>query len=89
VDDVLTGLLRPKGVAVVGASETPGKIGHTVVKNLIEGGYEGRIYPINPSSDEILGLKVYKSVFRHSREYRCSCDNRPGKICSGCCQGMR
>ena len=62
MDDVLTGLLRPKGVAVVGASETPGKIGHTVVKNLIEGGYEGRIYPINPSSDEILGLKVYKSV---------------------------
>jgi len=62
VDDTLTGLLRPKGVAVIGASTTPGKIGHTVVKNLIESGYQGGIYPVNPSADEILGLKVYKSV---------------------------
>ena len=62
MDDVLTGLLRPKSIAIVGASATPGKIGHTVVKNLIESGYEGGIYPINPSVDEILGLKVYKSV---------------------------
>lgn len=62
MDDVLTGLLRPKSIAVVGASATPGKIGHTVVKNLIESGYEGGIYPINPSVDEILGLKVYKSI---------------------------
>jgi acetate---CoA ligase (ADP-forming) len=62
VDDVLTGLLRPKGVAVIGASTTPGKIGHTVVKNLVESGYEGGIYPVNPSAEEILGLKVYKSV---------------------------
>lgn len=62
MDDVLTGLLRPKGIAIIGASPTPGKIGHTVVKNLIESGYEGGIYPVNPSADEILGLKVYKSV---------------------------
>jgi acetyltransferase len=62
VDEVITGLLRPKGIAIVGASSTPGKIGHTVVKNLIESGYEDGIYPINPSADEILGLKVYKSV---------------------------
>lgn len=62
MDDVLTGLLRPKGIAIIGASSTPGKIGHTVVKNLIESGYEGGIYPVNPSTDEILGLKVYKSV---------------------------
>ena len=62
MDEVLTGLLRPKSVAIVGASTTPGKIGHTVVKNLIESGYKGGIYPINPSADEILGLKVYKSI---------------------------
>ncbi len=62
MDDVLTGLLRPKNIAVIGASTTPGKIGHTVVKNLIESGYEGGIYPINPSADEILGLKVYATV---------------------------
>lgn len=62
MDDVLTGLLRPKSIAVIGASATPGKIGHTVVKNLIEGGYEGKIYPINPSVDEILGYTAYKSI---------------------------
>ena len=62
MDDVLTGLLRPKGIAIIGASATPGKIGHTVVKNLVESGYEGGIYPVNPTADEILGLKVYKSV---------------------------
>lgn len=62
MDEVLTGLLRPKSVAIIGASATPSKIGHIVVKNLIESGYEGGIYPVNPSADEILGLKVYKSV---------------------------
>ena len=62
MDEVLTGLLRPKGIAIIGASNTPGKIGHTVVKNLIESGYEGGIYPVNPSAEEILGLKVYASV---------------------------
>ena len=62
MDEVLTGLLRPKSIAIVGASSTPGKIGHTVVKNLLDSGYEGGIYPVNPSSDEILDLKVYRSV---------------------------
>jgi acetyl coenzyme A synthetase (ADP forming)-like protein len=60
--DVLNGLIRPQNVAIIGASATPGKIGHTVVKNLIEGGYQGGIYPVNPDTDEIQGKKVYKSV---------------------------
>ncbi|MFN2303287.1 MAG: acetate--CoA ligase family protein, partial [Anaerolineales bacterium] len=62
MDDVLTGLLRPKSIAIIGASATPGKIGHTVVKNLIDSGYQGGIYPVNPSAEEILGLKTYRSV---------------------------
>jgi len=62
VDPILTGLLKPKSVAVVGASSTPGKIGHTVVKNLIESGFKGGIYPVNPSADEILGLKCYPEI---------------------------
>ncbi len=60
--EVLNGLLKPKSIAVVGASATPGKIGYTVVKNLLDSGYEGPIYPINPKRDEILGLKAYPSV---------------------------
>ncbi|MEE8123550.1 MAG: CoA-binding protein, partial [Alphaproteobacteria bacterium] len=49
-------------VAVIGASAEEGKIGNSVMKNLINGGYQGEIYPINPRADEILGRKCYKSV---------------------------
>ena len=60
--DKLNGLFKPKSVAVIGASSTVGKIGHTVVLNLQESKYEGGIYPINPKSDEILGIKCYPSI---------------------------
>ncbi len=53
---------KPKSVAVVGASATPGKLGYTVVENIINSGFKGDIYPINPSSPEILGLKAYPAV---------------------------
>jgi len=60
--EVMNGLLTPKSVAIIGASTTPGKIGHSVVKNLIDSKYEGKIYPVNPKADEILGLKCYHSI---------------------------
>jgi acetyl coenzyme A synthetase (ADP forming)-like protein len=55
-------IMKPKGIAVVGASNEEGKIGNSVMKNLINGGYAGEIFPINPKSDEVLGRKAYKSV---------------------------
>jgi acetyl coenzyme A synthetase (ADP forming)-like protein len=58
----LNNLLKPKTVAVVGASAKPGKIGFTVIENLIKGGYKGKIYPINPTASEILGLPVFSSI---------------------------
>jgi acetate---CoA ligase (ADP-forming) len=58
----LKGLLQPKSIAVVGASATPGKIGYTVLDNLQKSGYKGKIFPINPSGGEILGMKVYTSI---------------------------
>jgi len=58
----LNSLLRPKSVAVVGASAQPGKIGYTVIENLIKGGYQGKIYPINPTATEILSLPVFSDV---------------------------
>jgi len=58
----LENLFKPKAIAVVGASSTPGKIGYSVVNNLIEGGYQGVIYPINLNEPSILGIKAYKSV---------------------------
>jgi acetyl coenzyme A synthetase (ADP forming)-like protein len=53
---------NPRGVAVVGASPTPGKLGHAVLQNIIQYGYKGRIYPINPKAGEILELPAYASV---------------------------
>ncbi len=61
-NEALNKLLTPKSVAVIGASATPGKIGYSVMRNLIDGGYAGAIYPINPSSTEILGIQAYASV---------------------------
>ena len=58
----LDAIFRPRSVAVVGASRTPGKVGYILTKNMIESGYGGEIYPINPNAEEILGYKCYPSV---------------------------
>ena len=55
-------IMKPRSIAVIGASNEEGKIGNSVMKNLTNGGYKGDIYPINPKSDEVLGLKAYKSI---------------------------
>ena len=55
-------IMRPDAIAVIGASSEEGKIGNSVMKNLVNGGYKGKIYPINPKADEILGYKAYASV---------------------------
>jgi acetyl coenzyme A synthetase (ADP forming)-like protein len=55
-------IMRPRAIAVIGASAESGKIGNSVMKNVINGGYRGEIYPIHPQADEIMGYKAYKSV---------------------------
>jgi acetyl coenzyme A synthetase (ADP forming)-like protein len=55
-------IFNPASVAIIGASHTPGKIGHEILKNLVESGYKGKIYPVNPDTTPILNLKVYPSV---------------------------
>ena len=64
-DEIVTAMnriMRPKAVAVIGASAEDGKIGNSVMKNLINGGYKGQIYPVHPKATEILGYKAYKSI---------------------------
>ena len=58
----MTRIMQPIAVAVIGASSEDGKIGNSVMKNLINGGYAGEIYPINPKAAEVLGRRCYKSV---------------------------
>lgn len=80
MDTAIDGLLRPKSVAVIGASTTPGKIGYTVVSNLLESQYQGEIYPINPGASEILGLKCYASVVEIPKEVDAAVIVVPAKI---------
>ena len=56
---MLQSLLCPKIVAVVGASQQPGKVGHEVLANLINSGFQGTIVPVNPRADEVLGRRCY------------------------------
>lgn len=58
----MNSIMRPNAVAVIGASAEDGKIGNSVMKNIINGGYKGKIYPIHPKAETIMGLKAYKSV---------------------------
>jgi len=55
-------LFNPRSIAVIGASATKGKLGNDVLRNLIDSGFDGRIYPVNPRGGEILGLKVHRNV---------------------------
>ena len=55
-------LLNPESVAVTGASRFEGKVGYAVLKNIIDGGYRGRVYSVNSQADNILGLKCYPRV---------------------------
>ena len=58
----LAPLFFPTSVAVIGAAREPGKVGHTVLDNILKGGYQGKVLPVNPRADEIAGLKCYPSI---------------------------
>jgi acetyl coenzyme A synthetase (ADP forming)-like protein len=58
----LSALIKPKSVAVIGASKTPGKIGYAVIENIKSSGYKGEVYPINPKESEVAGYKAYPSI---------------------------
>lgn len=58
----LKDIMEPKAIAVIGASTSPGKIGFEVLRNIVEGKFQGDIYPVNPKGGEVLGLKFYSSV---------------------------
>ena len=58
----LDAIFSPKSVAVIGATENPGSVGRTILENLIKGGFTGKIYPVNPKRDTVLGVKAYASI---------------------------
>jgi len=58
----LNHVFYPRAIAVIGASDNPRKVGSMGVRSLVEGGFEGKIYPVNPDLSELFGLKAYPSV---------------------------
>ncbi len=60
--ETMNRLMRPRAIAVIGASDQAGKIGNSVMRNLVDGGFPGEIYPVNPKASEILGKKAYADV---------------------------
>jgi len=52
----------PKSVAVVGATERPGTVGQTVLRNLVESRFRSKTYPVNPEHAKILGFEAYKTI---------------------------
>ncbi len=61
-------LFRPKSVAVIGASRTPGKVGHDILANLIRDGYSGDIIPINPGAETLFDLPCYPTMVAAGRK---------------------
>jgi len=58
----LDAIFSPKSMAVVGASATPGKVGHDIFVNILKGGYQGVLYPVNPSANAISSVKAYPTI---------------------------
>ncbi|HEY1236278.1 MAG TPA: acetate--CoA ligase family protein [Candidatus Binatia bacterium] len=75
-------IMNPRAVAVIGASAEDGKIGNSVMKNLINGGYRGAIYPIHPKAEEILGRKASASVLDVQEDIDVAVFAIPAKFCA-------
>lgn len=58
----LNGFFKPDSIALVGASATPGKVGNAVLESLAKSDYQGKVYPINPNYNEIMGISTYPSL---------------------------
>lgn len=58
----LTPFFKPETIAVVGASRKPEHPGHVIFRNLVEGGYDGKVFPVNPHAEELFGHKCYDKV---------------------------
>src|SRR5690242_10536089 len=58
----LSSILTPRTIAVIGASESVGSVGHTVMKNLLTGGFAGKVIPINPKHTQVMGQPSFPYV---------------------------
>ena len=57
-------MMKPKSVAIIGASREPGKVGHVILQNYIDAGFDGKIFVVNKNADEVMGFKSYPSILK-------------------------
>ena len=60
--DRLDAIFSPRSVAVVGASTTPGKVGHDIFVNILKGGFRGTLYPVNPRARSVSSVRAYPGI---------------------------
>ncbi len=72
-------ILNPKSIAIVGASTDPTKLGSLILNNVIRGGFQGKIYPVNPNTKTIAGLTTYKNVSDIPQKVDVACIVVPAK----------
>ncbi len=80
VNNDISFFFDPKSIAVIGASEKEGKVGNTVLNNIINSGFKGRIFPINPKAGDMCGLPCYKSVLDVNEDIDIAIFVIPGKF---------
>ena len=73
-------LFEPRSVAVIGASPAKEKIGYRIMENIISGGYQGKIFPVNPRGGEIMGRKVYQSLVEIKEQVDMACIVIPANL---------
>ncbi len=59
---MLSSIFKPDSIAVVGATDKEGKIGYAMMKNIVDSGYKGKVFPVNPGREKVLGYKCYRSL---------------------------
>jgi acyl-CoA synthetase (NDP forming) len=60
--DKLDAIFSPLSLAVIGASKTPGKVGHDIFVNILKGGYQGTLYPVNPKARSVSSVRAYPTM---------------------------
>ena len=77
----LDAIFSPESVAIIGASNTPGKVGHDIFANILHGGFQGTLYPVNPKARSILSVKTFPTITGISDKVDLSIIILPPKLC--------
>lgn len=75
----LNRIFYPKSVAIVGATVTPNKVGNVILKNFVDGKFDGSVYPVNPKYEQILGVKCYPDIRKIDGSVDCVIIATPAK----------